>query len=85
MVKWLWLISVASVRRILNGERDDLLSPNLDKLSWPSRPSFKVTDFDLDLGSLGNHLGSDHLEDESSEDSDDYAGDSDEDDEEGSI
>lgn len=69
----------------MNGDREDLLSPNLDKLSWPSRPSFKVTDFDLDLGDslddeLGNHLGEDE-----DEDSDDYAGDSDEDDEEGSI
>ena len=70
---------------MLNGDREDLLSPNLDKLSWPSRPSFKVTDFDLDLGSLGNHLGDGHLEVESSEDSDDYAGGSDETDEEGSI
>lgn len=70
---------------ILNGDQDDDLSPNLDKLSWPSRPSFKVTDFDLDLGSLGNHLGDGRLGDASSEDSDDYAGDSDEDDEEGSI
>lgn len=69
----------------MNGDREDLLSPNLDKLSWPSRPSFKVTDFDLDLGELGSHLGR-HLGDVDDDgDSDDYAGDSDEDDEEGSI
>lgn len=69
----------------MNGDREDLLSPNLDKLSWPSRPSFKVTDFDLDLGEHMGGLGDDDEDDESAEDSDDYAGDSDEDDEEGSI